>query len=438
MKIIITESQFVDLFFKRRFGRIDQLVDEKMRYYPPCDYTYDPFYAWYDYYGDVRTAVINDIINGKTDTELAALKGDKSDIERRRQEELDKTNAQLETIEKNGDSFIRVKVEVYTTLSNEETLDEVEIITFKDGSRKFRRRDGKTGEIVLDEKIKKENTTTNEQFIESWVGNLDNSLKKISEDNNPNKTAIDKINAKYNAELAALENKVKEPADTIPENPESSDDVNSPTQDPASRKEEVIDDAKRYSIDNFKADLAKVKTIEELQQVLGDLNIKVTEEAVAFEDLQVMSELAKQKAEDIKAGNVKIDPIALVEGTQLIAKEITFDDSKMFAMTGDTIVVRSVDKAGKKIVITPLGSTEEMTISFGELNEMFILKDTAMDTTEQVTTPVTKEEKDMVNQSSDLADTILNSPDQLTELEKTVSNKTIKELDSELLEDLKC
>jgi hypothetical protein len=62
LKIIITESQFVDLFFKRRFGRIDQLVDEKMRYYPPCDYTYDPYYAFYDYYGDVRNAVIYDMI----------------------------------------------------------------------------------------------------------------------------------------------------------------------------------------------------------------------------------------------------------------------------------------------------------------------------------------------------------------------------------------
>ena len=62
MKIIITESQFVDLFFKRRFGRIDQLVDEKMRYYPPCDYTYDKYYAFYDYYGDVRNAVIYDMI----------------------------------------------------------------------------------------------------------------------------------------------------------------------------------------------------------------------------------------------------------------------------------------------------------------------------------------------------------------------------------------
>ena len=62
MKIIITESQFEDLFFKRRFGRMDQLVDEKMRYYPPCDYTYDPFYAWYDYYGAVRNAVIFEMI----------------------------------------------------------------------------------------------------------------------------------------------------------------------------------------------------------------------------------------------------------------------------------------------------------------------------------------------------------------------------------------
>ncbi len=63
MKIIITESQFSDLFFKRRFGRIDQLFNEKMAYYPPCDYTYDPYYAFYDYFGDVRNAVINDIIN---------------------------------------------------------------------------------------------------------------------------------------------------------------------------------------------------------------------------------------------------------------------------------------------------------------------------------------------------------------------------------------
>lgn len=232
--------------------------------------------------------------------------------------------------------------------------------------------------------------------------------------------------------------KAAEPADTIPEDPQSSDDVSSPTQDSASRKVEVIDDAKRYSINDFKTDLAKVQTMDELQQMVSDLHIKVSEEAVAFEDLEVMSELAKQKAAELKSGDVKIDPIGLAEGTQLIAKEIIFDDAKMFAMTNETIVVKSVDKTNKTITVTPMGTTDQMTVSFGKLNEMFILKDTVMDTTEQVTTPVTKEEQDMVNQSSDLADTILNSPDQLTELEKAVSNKTVDKLDAELLEDLKC
>jgi hypothetical protein len=67
MKIIITESQFVNMFFKRRFNRIEELVTEKMMYYPPCDYTYDPYYAWYDYYGDVRNGVIHEIVR---DTQL--------------------------------------------------------------------------------------------------------------------------------------------------------------------------------------------------------------------------------------------------------------------------------------------------------------------------------------------------------------------------------
>ncbi len=64
MKIIITESQFSDLFIKRRFARLEQLVDENMRHHHPCDYTYDQYYAFHDYYRDVRNDVITDIIGG--------------------------------------------------------------------------------------------------------------------------------------------------------------------------------------------------------------------------------------------------------------------------------------------------------------------------------------------------------------------------------------
>ena len=60
---VINESKFIDLFFKRRFARIDELVDKAMRYNPPCDYTYDPYYAFFDYYGDVRNSVIHTTID---------------------------------------------------------------------------------------------------------------------------------------------------------------------------------------------------------------------------------------------------------------------------------------------------------------------------------------------------------------------------------------
>jgi len=282
-----------------------------------------------------------------------------------------------------------------------------------------------------------------------YIGQFNDQITKetkyeVFQDDYTKEQLINEIDAKYDAELAALDTTDARAdaelavVNTIPEDPQSSDDVDSPTQDSASRKVEVIDEAKRYSVDDFKADIAKVKSIDELQQVLADLNIKVTEEAVAFEDLTVMSELAKQKAQEIKSGKTKIDPAGLSENTQLVAKETIFDDEKMFALGNDTLIVKSVDMANKKVTVIPLGSTDEMTIGFDKLNEMFILKDTVMDATEQVMTPVTKEENEMIIQSSDLADNLLNSPTELEKLEKTVSNKTVEKLDAELLEDLKC
>jgi len=60
MKIIITESQFGDLAFRRRIPRIVELVDENMSYYHPCGYVYDG--GFNDYFTDVRDAAIREII----------------------------------------------------------------------------------------------------------------------------------------------------------------------------------------------------------------------------------------------------------------------------------------------------------------------------------------------------------------------------------------
>jgi hypothetical protein len=63
MKIIITESQFVDLFFfKRRFGRVNDLIEKVMYQYDPCDYMSNEYYGFRDYYDDVRDRVVYQII----------------------------------------------------------------------------------------------------------------------------------------------------------------------------------------------------------------------------------------------------------------------------------------------------------------------------------------------------------------------------------------
>ena len=61
MKIIITESQYVNLFTKRRIGLITKLIDENKVYYHPCDYDYPGGFK--DYYDDIINAVVRALID---------------------------------------------------------------------------------------------------------------------------------------------------------------------------------------------------------------------------------------------------------------------------------------------------------------------------------------------------------------------------------------
>lgn len=63
MKIIISESQFSDLYIIRRFEHIKQLVDEMMDHYSPCDYvSEEDDYGSRDYHNDVISSVIGELI----------------------------------------------------------------------------------------------------------------------------------------------------------------------------------------------------------------------------------------------------------------------------------------------------------------------------------------------------------------------------------------
>jgi len=61
LKITIIKSIMNNSFIIRRYDRINEIVNEKMMYYPPCDYTY--IGGFNDYFDDVSTAVIREVVD---------------------------------------------------------------------------------------------------------------------------------------------------------------------------------------------------------------------------------------------------------------------------------------------------------------------------------------------------------------------------------------
>jgi hypothetical protein len=244
-----------------------------------------------------------------------------------------------------------------------------------------------------------------------------------------------KINAKYDAELAALETNV------VPADAESSDDVESPAVEAEVKEREVvvIDESVRYKISDFKADLDKVTTKEELNNLLADLSIKNSEQLISYEDLQEMATMVKEKANQLNTPqDIKIVPESLAPGTELVAKNTIFV-SGVNVQVDETVVVKSVNASNKTIVVTPLNSTSSVTLTFSTLNQSFTLKDAVMNATEIGEEKVTPEDKIKIVESTDLVDTFVqNKTGRIDQIEETASAKSLEELDEELMDDLEC
>ena len=236
------------------------------------------------------------------------------------------------------------------------------------------------------------------------------------------------------------------PGNVVPADAESSDDVQSPAVEAGKqeRKVEVIDDAVRYRVNDFKSDLAKVNTKEELQTLLADLSIKNADEKVALEDLQEMAKLATEKAASLNTiETVKIVPESLTKDNQLVAKNTIFTQpgnqkSGVFAEADDTVVIDSINTKNKTVTVSSLGALTKMTIGFNELNNLFTLKDVVMDATQKPQEALSSEDKTKINESTDLADAFVKNSNDLDRVEGRASGKSLEDLDEELLEDIEC
>jgi len=60
MKIVITESQYSDLKFRRIYRKIQSEFDHKLDIYIPCNYNYEG--GEYDFFNDVKSVTIESVV----------------------------------------------------------------------------------------------------------------------------------------------------------------------------------------------------------------------------------------------------------------------------------------------------------------------------------------------------------------------------------------
>ena len=60
MKIIITESQYSDIKFRRIYRKIQSEFDHKLDIYNPCNYNYED--GEYEFFSDVKGATIEFVL----------------------------------------------------------------------------------------------------------------------------------------------------------------------------------------------------------------------------------------------------------------------------------------------------------------------------------------------------------------------------------------
>lgn len=292
--------------------------------------------------------------------------------------------------------------------------------------------------------------------IEMSVSTTNDKIMMANKPTSPSLTAVDAlinldkkdVQDQVDSIIPITEKKkeiVVTPVPVVPANAESSDDTQSPAVEASKQERETkfIDDSVRYSIEDFKESLAK-SDLSTFNSVLAELNLKIQEGVVDIKDLESMSELAKERKAQLQSPeNVKIVPETLTADSEFVAKTIIFTEpgnqkSEIFAQADDTVVINSVDTKSKTVSVSALGSSNKMTIGYSDLNKLFNLKDSVMNTTETPDITLSPEDKIKINESIDLADGFITNPTQLGKVEGDSSNKSLEELDDELLNDIDC
>jgi hypothetical protein len=238
-----------------------------------------------------------------------------------------------------------------------------------------------------------------------------------------------------------------QPTVEMPVNAESSSDQQSPAIE--SEGAEVtpemayVPENERITAADIEETLKSVTTEPQLLKLKIQVNLDIAQGKILPEDIDKITEMLDNKditlSEEIEP---KISPDNMVKGTQLVAKSLIFTDknqTEVFADQDDTVVISSTNKKENTVTVKPLGKKiSSMKFTRDELNNLFIEKEAVMEAKDKPTTKPDKESKANVVDTIDAVDTFVADQDALSDIEKQADKKSLKDLDSDLLDDLDC
>jgi hypothetical protein len=237
-----------------------------------------------------------------------------------------------------------------------------------------------------------------------------------------------------------------QPTVEMPVNAESSNDQQSPAVE--SEGAEVtpemayVPENERITAADIEEKLKSVTTEPQLLKLKIQVNFDIAQGKILPEDIDKITEMLDNKdltlSEEIEP---KISPDNMVKGTQLVAKSLIFTDqnqTEVFADQDDTVVITSTNKKENTVTVKPLGKKTSMKFTRDELNNLFTEKEAVMEAKDKPTTKPDKESKANVVDTIDAVDTFVADQDALSDIEKQADKKSLKDLDSDLLDDLDC
>lgn len=237
-----------------------------------------------------------------------------------------------------------------------------------------------------------------------------------------------------------------QPTVEMPVNAESSNDQQSPAVE--SEGAEVtpemayVPENERITAADVEEKLKSVTTEPQLLKLKIQVNFDIAQGKILPEDIDKITEMLDNKdltlSEEIEP---KISPDNIVKGTQLVAKSLIFTDqnqTEVFADQDDTVVISSTNKKENTVTVKPLGKKTSMKFTRDELNNLFTEKEAVMEAKDKPTTKPDKESKANVVDTIDAVDTFVADQDALSDIEKQADKKSLKDLDSDLLDDLDC